>query len=62
MFGRLSAQLRIRTRAVPKLAASNDYAADLCAKHLFEKEIAWILHFFENGSLSLLERFSWSTS
>jgi len=40
-------------RAIEVLVASNDYAGDLCAKHLTEKEIAWMLHFFENGSLGL---------
>jgi hypothetical protein len=49
-------------RAIEVLVASNDYAADLCTKHLTEKEIAWMCRFFENGSLSLLERFSWSAS
>jgi hypothetical protein len=35
------------------LVASNDYGADLCAK----RKLLWMLHFFENGSFGLLERF-----
>jgi len=38
-------------RAIEVLVASNDYASDLCGKHLTEKEIAWMLHFFENHNV-----------
>ena len=43
---------------IKMLVASNDYGADLLCK----TKLLWMLHFFENGSFGLLERFSCSTS